>query len=92
MLTMSMATGLAVMTGFIEETIVAFESIREWNFVRPVFIGDTVKVYLTVLKKEKRVIRNTIEVGHVTMKVQVKKQNGKVCQDGVWSMLIKLRE
>ena len=92
MLTMSMATGLAVMTGFIEETIVAFESIEQWNFKRPVFIGDTVKVYLNVLEKEKRVIRGTIEVGHVRMKVEVKKQGGKICQEGIWSMLIKLRE
>ena len=91
MLTMSLATGLAVQTGVLEDTIVAFESIDTWKFVRPVFIGDTVHVELTVEQKEERTIRGSLKVGHVTLKASVKKQTGKVCQEGIWSMLMKMR-
>ncbi|RME90505.1 MAG: dehydratase [Candidatus Hydrogenedentota bacterium] len=91
MLTMSMATGLAVLTGMIEGTILAFEGIEKWEFVRPVFIGDTVHVELTPIAKEIRPLRGGIRAGRVSIEAKVKKQNGKVCQKGIWNMLILCR-
>lgn len=92
MLTMSMATGLAVLTGMIEGTILAFEGIEDWKFVRPVFIGDTVHVEMITKSKEKRNLRGGITAGSIAIDVQVKKQNGKVCQQGTWKMLIQCRD
>ena len=92
MLTMSVATGLAVMTGFIEDTIVAFEGISDWAFKRPVFIGDTIYVESKVIAREVRQLVGGMKAGHVTLDVQVKKQRGKICQQGKWSMLVKMKE
>src|SRR5512139_2530917 len=41
MLGLSIATGLAVQLGFINETVIAFRSI-EWKFSAPMKIGDTI--------------------------------------------------
>ncbi len=43
LLVLSIASGLAVRQGFIEDTIMAFRSV-EWKFSLPVKIGDTVHV------------------------------------------------
>ena len=91
MLTLSAATGLAIQTGTLRETIVAFESIKEWEFKRPVFIGDTVVVEMQAVEKKTRKLRGGLEVGQVLMKVEVKNQSGKVCQSGQWSFLVKIK-
>jgi len=41
-LILSLATGLRQRAGTFEGTIMAFLEIREWKFVRPVLIGDTI--------------------------------------------------
>ena len=90
MLTMSMASGLLILSGTIEGTIIGFEGIKEWRFKRPVYIGDTVRAESEVIYKEERKLKGTdLGAGSVQLKVSVKNQKGKVCQDGIWSMLVK---
>ena len=47
---LSIASGLAVQSGIMEGTILAFREIIEWKFSAPVFIGDTVHVAIQVLE------------------------------------------
>ena len=44
LLGLSIASGLAVRTGVLEGTVIAFREIVEWKFVKTIFIGDTVRV------------------------------------------------
>lgn len=89
LLILSVASGLAVRLGFMEETILAFRSIGEWRFQRPVFIGDTVRVRLTV-GETKPMPR--LGGGLVTFGVDVLNQEDKVVQRGEWEMLVQARE
>ena len=47
LLVLSIASGLAVRLGFMEDTILAFRGL-EWKFAAPVFIGDTIRLRVTV--------------------------------------------
>ena len=85
LLVQSIASGLSVMTGFIEGTVIAFREL-DCKFSLPVFIGDTVHVELEVTETKpfKR-----LGGGNVVMKYAVVNQDGKAVQRGSWTMLIK---
>jgi 3-hydroxybutyryl-CoA dehydratase len=88
LLGLSIASGLAVQTGFMEGTIMAFREITEWKFSRPIFIGDTIHVELDVteLKAMPR-----LAGGAVTIKLSVKNQRDEVVQQGAWVALMQSR-
>ncbi len=46
MLGFSIASGLAVQTGFVEGTVLAFREIQACNFSQPILFGDTIHVRL----------------------------------------------
>ena len=56
---------------------------------RPILIGDTIRVRLTV-QKTKAMAR--LGGGLVTFKAEVLNQNDEVCQRGNWEMLVKSQE
>ncbi|MFL7840519.1 MAG: MaoC/PaaZ C-terminal domain-containing protein [Candidatus Promineifilaceae bacterium] len=85
LLVQSIATGLAVQTGFVEGTILAFRELS-CKFSLPVFIGDTIHVQLEI-KELKGLPR--LGGGQLEMAYRVLNQEGKVIQRGVWVMLIK---
>lgn len=88
LLIQSIASGLAVQTGFIEGTVMAFRELTA-KFSLPVFIGDTIHVTLEItnLKLMKR-----LGGGNVTMKYKVLNQDGKTIQRGDWIMLVKTQD
>ena len=79
------ASGQAVRLGFMEDTVIAFRSI-DWKFVKPVFIGDTVHLRVTV--EEKKAMRR-LGGGLVNFKVEVVNQADDVTQRGNWELLVK---
>lgn len=85
LLILSVASGLAVRMGFMEDTILAFRGL-EWKMQRPIFIGDTMRVRLTV-EETKAMAR--LGGGLVNFKVEVLNQKDEVCQRGNWEMLVK---
>lgn len=85
LLILSIASGLAVRMSFMEETILAFRSL-DWKMQRPVLIGDTIRVRITV-EDTKAMAR--LGGGLVNFKVEVLNQNDEVCQRGNWEMLVK---
>jgi acyl dehydratase len=88
LLILSIASGQAVRLGFMEDTILAFRGL-EWKFQRPVFIGDTVRLRVTV--EEKKDMRR-IGGGLVIFKMEVINQKDEVCQRGTWEILCKMQE
>ena len=87
LLVLSIASGQAVRLGFMEDTILAFRGL-EWKFVKPVFIGDTVRLRVTIEdKKEMRRLGG----GLVIFKMEVLNQNNEICQRGPWEILCKGR-
>ena len=88
LLILSVASGLAVRLGFMEDTILAFRGL-EWKFANPVFIGDTVRVRVTV---EETKPMKRLGGGLVSLKMEVLKQDDSVAQRGTWDLLCQGRE
>ena len=85
LLVLSVASGLAVRSGLMEGTVLAWREINEWRFSQPVFIGDTVHVELEV--KETRPMPR-LKAGMVVLGVQVINQDHKAVMKGSWSLLV----
>jgi len=85
LLVQSIATGLAVQSGVIEGTVLAFRELSA-KFSLPVFIGDTVHVELEIVEKK---ALPRLGGGNITMKYGVVNQHGKAVQRGDWIMLVK---
>lgn len=87
LLILSIASGLAVQTGVIEGTVLAFREIG-WKFSKPVMLNDTIHVKLLV--KETKPAKR-LGGGTVRMKVTVHNQRNETVQRGEWVMLVKSR-
>ncbi len=85
---LSIASGLAVQTGIMEGTVLAFREILEWKFSNPVFFGDTIHVVMEVLETK---ALPRLAAGSVTLSLDVINQDGKSVQKGKWSVLILAR-
>jgi len=85
LLVQSVATGLAVRTGVIEGTVLAFRELSA-KFSLPTLIGDTVHVQIEITDKKPL---KRLGGGNITMKYNVINQDGKVVQRGDWIMLVK---
>jgi 3-hydroxybutyryl-CoA dehydratase len=88
LLVLSIASGLAVQTGFMEGTVIAFREIKEWTFSKPVFLGDTVHAELNVT--ETKAMRR-IGGGLVVIEITVVNQRDEAVMKGLWSVLIASR-
>lgn len=88
LLGLSIASGLAVQSGIMEGTIIAFREINEWKFIKPVYIGDTIHVEIDVL--ETKALRR-IGGGSILISLDVKNQNNDTVMKGTWTALIASR-
>ena len=82
---LSIASGLAVQTGFMEQTVLAFREINDWKFSGPIFIGDTIHVELEIIDT-KAIPR--LGGGAITLTLDVKNQKGETVQKGKWTALM----
>jgi acyl dehydratase len=89
LLVLSVASGLAMRLGILEETALAFREMASWKFSLPVFIGDTVRVRATVTRTK---AMRRVGGGLVTLKVEILNQDDKVVQRGTWGVLVIGRE
>ncbi len=88
LLVASIASGLAVQTRFLEDTIMAFREISQWKFSKPVFIGDTVHVEMNVVETK---VLQRLGGGSVSLDLKVKNQSDETVQRGRWVMLVQGR-
>ena len=82
----SMASGLGVSIPPVR-TIALF-SVRNWSFLYPVFIGDTIKVRAKVVEKT---VRGRGKRGEVVWQRTILNQHDKVVQEGEVVTLIECR-
>jgi acyl dehydratase len=85
LLGLAIASGLAVRTGVLEGTVIYFREISEWKFVKPILIGDTIHVEMSVV--ETKALRR-MGGGAVTIEFDVKNQHSETVMKGAWRVLV----
>jgi acyl dehydratase len=66
----------------------AFLELKEWKFLEPVFIGDTIRMRTKVLAKEER---SRGKRGVITWQRTIVNQHGKPVEDGIFLTLVEGR-
>lgn len=84
LLVLSIASGLGIQAP--KTNTVAFLSIENWEFLKPVFFGDTIHVRNTVAALEPR---SRGRRGIVTWTKSVINQKGQIVQQGTTKIMIK---
>jgi acyl dehydratase len=82
---LSIASGLAWRTGVLEGTVIAFREIKEWTFIKPIFIGDTIHAVLNVTETK---AMSRLGAGLVTIQFDVHNQAGDSVMKGAWTVLV----
>ncbi len=82
----SMASGLGVASPPVRT--IALLGVREWNFILPVFIGDTIRVRSDAVEKS---LRGRGKRGEIIWHRAIVNQDGKVVQEGRIATLIECR-
>lgn len=85
LLVMAVVSGLAVQTGVLEGTILAFREIASWRFSHPVYPGDTVYAVLKVVDKK---ALPRLGGGSVDIQITVYNQKDEAVMRGVWRVLV----
>jgi len=85
LLVLSIVSGLAMRSGVLEGTVLAFREINTWKFTGAVFIGDTIHAELNVVET-KPIPR--IHGGSLVIEIVVKNQRGEVTMKGTWTALV----
>jgi acyl dehydratase len=85
LLGLSIASGLAMRTGVLEGTVIAFREINNWKFSSPIYIGDTIHVELTIV--ETRSLPR-LGGGAVIIELVVKNQRDETTMKGTWTALV----
>ncbi|TFH38132.1 MAG: dehydratase [Anaerolineales bacterium] len=83
---LAIASGLAVRTGVMEGTIMAFREILEWKFSQPIFIGDTIHITLEAIEKNPL---PRLGGGAITLSIDVRNQEDASVMRGKWVVLVK---
>lgn len=85
--------GLAVVSGLTSNAprvdTVAFLSILEWKFLRPIAFGDTIHIVSSIESIEMQARGRR---GIVTWKRQIVNQKGQIVQEGLTQTLVKARD
>jgi acyl dehydratase len=83
--------GLSLVAGLASQCptvhTLAFSALRDWQFLAPIFIGDTVHAVTQVVDKQPNGRRS----GRVVWNRQLVNQHGQVVQAGVFETLIAVR-
>ncbi|MGE5251834.1 MAG: MaoC/PaaZ C-terminal domain-containing protein [Bacteroidota bacterium] len=85
LLGVAVTSGLAMRTGVLEGTVIAFREIGEWKFTKPVFIGDTIHARLTVTDTKPYPRLNG---GSVSIDFDVRNQRNETVMRGTWVVIV----
>ncbi len=85
LLGLSITSGLALRTGILEGTVIAFREINGWKFTKPVFIGDTIHAELKVTETRPYPRLNG---GSVTIDFDVRNQKDETVMKGTWTVIV----
>jgi acyl dehydratase len=85
LLGLSIAVGLAWKTGILDGTVIAFREIKDWKFIKPVYLGDAVHADLNVVETK---ALPRIGGGSVVLIAELRNQQGEVCMKGSLTLLV----
>jgi acyl dehydratase len=85
LLGIAIASGLAMRTGVLEGTVIAFREINNWKFTNPVYIGDTIHAVLNVTEI-KPIPR--LNGGSIVIEIAVINQRDDITMKGTWTVLV----
>lgn len=83
----AVVTGLMDRAGWFAESAIAMIDLKEWTFLRPLHIGDTVRVQMEIIGMR---IVSAGDRGLVDRRFELIDQHGAVVQRGTSGMLIRL--
>ena len=86
LLILSMGSGLGL--AYPPMRTLAFMTIKEWKFLEPVFIGDTIRMKSKVIEKEER---SRGKRGVITWQRQIVNQHEKIVEEGIIITLVEGR-
>ena len=85
LLGLSIASGLALRTGVLEGTVMAFREINTWKFIKPIYLGDTIHVEMEITAT--KALRG-VGGGSVILQMYVQNQDGNTLMKGSWTTLV----
>ncbi len=86
LLVLAMLTGLRQRMGVMDGTLIAWVEIRNYRFLKPVFIGDTIRGETEVVEKRET---SRPDRGILVQRVRVLNQRGEVVQEGEFVTLVR---
>jgi acyl dehydratase len=81
----AIATGMMHQLGIFEKSAVAMLSLKDWRFVAPILVGQTLHLKLSILGKD---AGTSQRYGRLDRRFELVDQNGAVVQDGTSDLLI----
>ena len=85
LLVMSIASGLIVQTGMVQGLQGGFREIRNWKFIKPVFIGDTIHVEYEITEKR---LMARVRGGLIVLEQRIKNQRQETVMKGSWTAFV----
>jgi acyl dehydratase len=86
LLVLAMLTGLRLRTGVFEGTLITWLEIRRYRFLKPVFIGDTIRGETEIAEKRET---SKPDRGVVVQRVRIYNQKGEPVQEGEFVTLVR---
>jgi acyl dehydratase len=88
LLGLAIATGLSSRTGLLDGSVAAFLGMEDWKFLKPILIGDTVRLRWTVTEKRPA---SKPGLGVLKRRMEVLNQRDEIVQAGVFAVMIRVR-
>ena len=79
--------GLMHTLGIFEDSAVALLDVKDWSFVEPVFLGDTLHLKLTILDKS---LGKTGNTGRIGRQFELINQHGRAAHRGRADVLVRV--
>jgi acyl dehydratase len=89
LLSLSVVSGLAVRSGIMEGTVLAFREVSNWKFSLPVFIGDTIHAEIEVVETKSF---PRLGGGAINLQFRVKNQGDQTVMRGILNLLIQSKK
>jgi acyl dehydratase len=81
----AIATGMLHELGIFDRSAVAMLDLKEWLFLQPIFVGDTIRLQLTILDTK---LGRSGRTGRVGRRFQLLNQNNELVQQGLSDVLV----
>jgi acyl dehydratase len=82
------AIGLSARLAMFEDTAIAALGVKDWKYIGPIFIGDTLHVEIEIIGKR---LTSNPSRGILERRFRVIKQDDTVVQEGVLPVMVKAR-